>query len=330
VKLLRSWALALCCAVFLGGAAAAAHDDPPPPDRLLTSGHPEAAIPALQARLNKDPNSAADASLLSRAYLSAQKWDEAIAAGERATALAPNVSDYHLWLGRAYGEKADHISALNIFAAYRLARRVRSEFERAVALQPDNVAALSDVSEFYFEAPGWLGGGLDKAQAIADKLAASHAATSHWIQAHIAEKKKDWNGAETQYRAAIEAAADKPPYWLNLAHFMEKRGRIDDMQKAITQASTLSGFSGQVLYDAAEMLSRAGRDFSEATDWLRRYITGSAHTEAAPLYAAHYQLGSILERQGDRNGAIEQYRACLGLLPDFAPAQDGLKRLTGK
>ena len=322
------WALAIWLAALPATAGFAVDD--PPPQQLLASGHPEAAIAALQSRLGKDPNSAADSSLLCRAYLSAQKWDEAIAAGERATSLAPNVSDYHLWLGRAYGEKADHISALNMWGAYRLARKTRNEFERAVALQPDGVAGLSDVAEFYFEAPAWLGGGIDKAQAIADKLASSSPATSHWIQAHIAEKKKNWSDAEKQYRAAIATAADKPPYWLNLAHFLEKRGRLDEMQKAVVQASTLPGFSGQALYDAAEMLSRSGRDFSEAIEWLRRYIAGAQHTESAPIFAAHYLLGSILEKQGDRNGAAEQFRACLALLPDFAPAHEALQRVSQK
>jgi cytochrome c-type biogenesis protein CcmH/NrfG len=320
----------LFCLLLVPALVFAAPDDPPAPDRLLTSGHPEAAIAALQARLQANPKSAGDASLLSRAYLSAQKWDDAITAGERAISLAPDVSDYHLWLGRAYGEKADHISALNIIGAYRLARKTRNEFERAVALQPDNVAALSDVAEFYFEAPGWLGGGIDKAQAVADKLARLSPPTSHWIRAHIAEKKKNYAEAEAQYRAAIEAAPEKPPYWLNLAHFLEKRGQLDQMQQAILQGSNTPGFEGQVLYDAAEMLFRAGRNFPAAVDWLRRYITGASHTEGAPVFAAHYLLGSILEKQGDRVAAAEQFRASLALLPDFSPAQDALQRVSQK
>ncbi len=329
MNLFRHTALLVCLAIA-SAFAFAAPDDLPAPDQLLTSGHPEAAILALQARLQANPNSAADASLLSRAYLSAQKWDDAITAGERATSLAPNVSDYHLWLGRAYGEKADHISALNIIGAYRLARKTRNEFERAVALQPDNVPALSDVAEFYFEAPGWLGGGIDKAEAVAEKLATLSPPTSRWIRAHIAEKRKNYAEAEAQYRAAIEAAAEKPPYWLNLAHFLEKRDRLDDMQQAILQGSNSPGFEGQVLYDAAEMLFRAGRDFPAAVDWLRRYLAGTSHNEGAPVFAAHYLLGSLLEKQGNRAAAAEQFRASLALLPDFSPAQDALQRVSRK
>src|SRR5947209_7216390 len=128
---------ALACSSFA--------DDAPAAERLLADGHPEAAIKALQPRAAADSTSGADWHVLSRAYLSAQKWDLAISAGEKAISLGPQIAQYHLWLGRAYGEKADHISSFNFVGAIKLARKTRAEFERTVALEPDNVAALSEI-----------------------------------------------------------------------------------------------------------------------------------------------------------------------------------------
>lgn len=46
----------------------------------------------------------------------------------------------------------------------------RKAFERAVQLNPSNVEALNDLFEYYLEAPGFLGGGLDKASDAANRI----------------------------------------------------------------------------------------------------------------------------------------------------------------
>ena len=89
------------------------------PETLLAEGKADSAIAALQQRVSSSPNDAEAQNLLCRAYYSIQDWDHSIAAGEKAVQLAPNKSMYHLWLGRAYGEKADTSS---FFTAAGLAR----------------------------------------------------------------------------------------------------------------------------------------------------------------------------------------------------------------
>jgi tetratricopeptide (TPR) repeat protein len=299
-------------------------------ERLLTDGHPEAAQKILEQRIRTGADPASDWALLARAQYAQERWDAAIAAAEKANSLAPNVSAYHWWLGRAYGEKADHIGAWNLIGAYRLARRVKSEFERAVALNEKNIAAQSDLAEYYFSAPGLVGGDVTKAERIAQKLSSLSPATSRWIQAHIAqEKRKNYADAERLYKVAIDEATEKAAYWLSLAHFYEKRGQMDAMQQAIGQAAKLKDFDGQPAYDAAEMLLRAGRNFPAALEWLHHYIAAGPHTESAPLFRAHYLLASLLEKEGDKNGAAVEYRQVLALVGDFAPASEGLQRVTG-
>jgi len=107
-------------------------------ESLLAEGKADAAIAALTQRVGSSPNDAEAQNLLCRAYYSIQDWDRSIAAGEKAVQVAPDKSSYHLWLGRAYGEKAD---ASSFFTAAGLARKVRASFERAVELDGSNVAA---------------------------------------------------------------------------------------------------------------------------------------------------------------------------------------------
>src|ERR1700691_160811 len=130
------------------------------PAKLLAAGRVDDAIVTLQNRITAAPNDAESQNLLCRAYYSLTNWDASIAACQKAVALEPGNSQYHLWLGRAYGEKADHSS---FFFPTGLAKKVRSEFETSVRLNPNNVEARADLADFYVQAPSILGGGTDKA-----------------------------------------------------------------------------------------------------------------------------------------------------------------------
>jgi hypothetical protein len=76
------------------------------------------------------------------------------------------------------------------------------------------------------------------------------------------------------------------------------------------------------------MLLRTARDYPMAIRLVRRYIALPNTVEEAPVFKAHTLLGELLEKQGDRPAAAEEYRAALSLAHAFRPAQEGLKRVT--
>jgi tetratricopeptide (TPR) repeat protein len=119
----------------------------------LTLGKADDAISLLGSSLAANPEDAEAHNLLCRVYYQEERWDDAIHECEIAVRLKPMDGSYHLWLGRAYGEKADSIHSIKAFG---LAKKVRDEFERAVQLDSENVDALSDLGEFYTAAPGLL------------------------------------------------------------------------------------------------------------------------------------------------------------------------------
>src|SRR6267143_2118956 len=122
---------------------------------------------------------------------------------QKATAAEPKRSEYFHWLGRAYGRRAE-IS--NPFSAMSLASKARQNFEKAIQLDPKNSEAVNDLFEYYLEAPGFLGGGLDKAAKLAEGMAKLDAAEGLWAQARIAERRKDFPAAEDRLRRAMAAA----------------------------------------------------------------------------------------------------------------------------
>lgn len=290
---------------------------------LLIAGRVDDAIKLLQQHLAENPKDASAYNLQSRAYFAVKKWDAAINASEKAVALDPDSSEYHLWLGRAYAEKADSSSFV---VAAGLVKKVRSEFEKAVELDANNVAARSDLAEFYLEAPGFMGGGKNKALDQAQKIETMDASTAYWVKARVLEKDKKYAEAEAAYKQSIQASHNQASYWLNLASFYRRQGRLNDMESAVGKAIDADKKKSDVFFEAAMLLFRAGRNFPGAVQMVGKYLTGTP-VEDAPICQAHFLLGQIQEKQGNKDAAIQEYRAALSLAKDFSPAQDGLKRL---
>jgi len=313
-------------ALVLAGSLAFAEADA---RQMLAGGNIDEVIRQLNSKTSAAPNDAEAYHLLNRAYFVIEKWDQAIKAGEKAVALKPDSSDYHMWLGRAYGSKAEHSGWIGGMSN---AKKSRAEFEKSVALNSMNAEARTDLAEFYMEAPGMLGGGKDKALAQAEAMAAYDAASSHWVKGRVAEKNGQFDVAESEYKTAISVSKRPAGDWLNLASFYRHRGRTADVEDAIHHALDADKSTGHkksnVMYGAAEILYRSGRDFNGAAQLLRRYLNGPDKTEDAPAFQAHYLLGQILEKQGNKPGAAEEYRAAVALAPEYEQAQSALRRVS--
>ncbi len=316
---LKSLVILVIFALFLPVTRAAAS-----PSELLAAGRVDDVIASLQAQLERTPSDAASHNYLCRAYLSLRDWDQAISECERAVSLEPRNSNYHLWLARAYGEKADRSRA---FAAMSLARKLRKQFEMAVELNPRNVDARVDLAEFYTNAPGILGGGDDKVRAQARALAAIAPAQAHYVLGRLAEKQKDASTAEKEYQAAVAASGGNAHDWLNLALFYKHQNRLNEMEQDLQRAVNSPTANNEVMVESAEVMLRAGRNPRTAAQFVRRYLASEAPSEKSPLFQAHYVLGTALERQGDTRGAAREYRAALAMASNFPAAKEALSRL---
>src|SRR5215472_11550020 len=76
-------------------------------------GDAHKAIEILKSAAAEQPTNGDVQLWLTKAYLEANQYDNAISAGEKAVSIDPKNSVYHQRLGEAYGQKADHSSMLS-------------------------------------------------------------------------------------------------------------------------------------------------------------------------------------------------------------------------
>lgn len=309
------WA-GVCLLVVAGGrgvVATAEMDRDNAGDRALMEGRAADATRILEASVAADGRDARAHLLLCRVFLSEELPGRAVPECETAVALDPGSSEAELWMGRAYGAKA---ATANPLAAFPLARKVRAAFERAVELDGKNGAAMSDLGQFYVEAPAIVGGGVDKARVLAGRMEGMPA-RMHRLLAQAAEKAGDMRTAEREYRDAGGSAGAL----VDLAQFEVKRGRPDEALAAVRAAVAADRGHGPEMVDAAAILAQANRAPELRVQMLRQYLRSADRTDAAPAFRVRDTLGDLLRSEGDTRGADAEYAAARALAPEYAAAR---------
>jgi len=179
---------------------------------------------------------------------------------EQAVAQSPQNADAHYYLGVAYGRLAEKA---NVFRRGSLARRTRTEFERAVELNPNHLDARSALVQYYLQAPQFLGGSESKAEDQANEIAKRDAAGGHRAFALIADHRKDYKTELSELEAAV--ALDPK-----------------DMDS---------------LFEIGRVAAVSGFDLQRGDEALKKYLAHTPRGDEPPLDRAYYWAAKIRERE---------------------------------
>jgi cytochrome c-type biogenesis protein CcmH/NrfG len=243
--------------------------------KLYNSTDFQASLKVLQAIPSKD---GAVYELMGRDYYMESEYKRATEALEKAFALEPANSEFALWLGRAWGRRAETAIA---FTAPMHASKARQYLEKAVELNPMNLDAQSDLFEYYLEAPGFLGGGLDRAEATAARIAKISQAEGQEALAKLAEKRKESSSAEEHLRRAMELAPQQVGKIIELARFLVKQGRFQEAEQNLEHAEKITPNSPRLMYARAEIYVKAHRNLDIAKELLIRYMSSQLSPDDA-------------------------------------------------
>ncbi len=247
----------------------------------------EESLKVLSALPAKD---AAAYELIGRNYFMIGEYKKATDALEKAVAAEPVNSDHWLWLGRAYGRRAETSSP---FTAMGHASKARQYFERAVELNPRSIEALNDLLEYYLEAPGFMGGGLDKAKSVVQRIAQADPSEGQWALSRLDEKRKEFDSAEEHLRRALELAPQQVGRFIDLARLLNKQGRYQEADQNFARAEQIAPNSPKLLYAKADCYIKAGRNLPLAKDLLQRYLASQITPEDPPKSNARKLLRQI-------------------------------------
>lgn len=272
----------------------------------------------------QQPNDAASLFNQGKAALQQNAPEKAASLLEQAVAKAGNVSEYHYWLGQAYGMQAQRAS---LFGQASLAKKTKAEFDRAVELDPNNLEARQGLVDYYLIAPGLLGGSNDKALEQATEIRKRDSFAGHRAFARIYLHEKQLDQARTELVAAVREQPNLPKthYTLGTFYITEKnyKASLEEMDAALK----LDPNYMPAVFQIGHLSVLTSSNFVRGEEALRRYLAYKPLTTEPPLGRAHYWLGGIYEKQGKKAEAKAQYAQALKLMPGSKEIGEAMKRV---
>jgi len=251
--------------------------------------------------------------------------DQAAKLLEQAIAIKPNVAEYHYYLGAAYGSQAQKAG---MFGGIGLAKKAKAELERAVALDPNYFDARLALIDFYLAAPGFVGGGEDKALAQAAELKKRNALEGHRAYARIYSRQKKLDLARKEYVDAVREQPNSPKTHYYLGNFLlnqkEWSGSLHEYEYAIK----LDPNYMPPYFRLGHLAAMSESNYARGEEGLRKYLAYTPADNEPGHGSAWYWLGMIQEKQGKKAEAKQSYANALKLVPASKEVTEALKRVS--
>lgn len=315
-------------AALCGTAVNVAHAQcSPATQKLLDDDKFDEAKAAVQALLAKNETDDSALHCMGRIYMEMDKPGDAIGWFEKSVSANDKDSGHHLWLANALGEQAPHTNKLKLPF---LARRVKSEFDKAVALDSSSIEARHGLIMYYSHAPGMFGGDMKKAKAQALEIGKLNPMRGHIEMAGLLESKdKDTLSAEREYKAAIDASPDSTLGYSNLGQFYRRQKRFDEAVAVYETMLKVKPDASNAHLNIGYNLVLSGEDPDRAEREVKEWLAAPPHGATMPNVSfAHYVLGMAFERQTKTDSARAEYQTAMTINPrnkDAKKALDSIK-----
>jgi tetratricopeptide (TPR) repeat protein len=277
-----------------------------------------------EAYMTDNQNNPVAASYLGRIFLREGNYEKAITWLEKAIKIDDNNSNYHLWLGRAYGIKAQRAGLLKKASA---ASSVKKHFERAVELNPENINARMGLLQFYLMAPGIMGGSKDKARTQADEIMQRNAHQGHLALGFIHSVNEKYDLAEQEYHAAIALDSMNTQPYFSLGYLYARQKQFDNATDIFENLLKSHPDEVASYFHLGRLAVMSGKNLDKGEEYLKKYLQTDPSDEMPSLAFTHLLLGHIYKMKENKELAKDEYQKALELDPDFKQAKQALKDL---
>lgn len=269
------------------------------------------------------PNEAPAAYLLGKIALEQNDASKSVDWLEKAVAMNPRSSEYWDWLGKAYGSQAQKASKLKLPF---LAKKTKNAWEKAVELDPNNLEAREDIILYYLQAPGFVGGSKDKARAMAIEIKRRNPYRGAFAVANVCGNAKDMACVEREMQFVASAYPDSVAVHSQLAAFYTNAKQYDKAFAVIDRRLKVKPNEPGILYALGRTASISGQNLERGEQALKAYIASPVEGGPAPANA-HYRLGLIAVKKGEKAIARAEYQTALQLNPRLEDARKALAAL---
>lgn len=269
-------------------------------------------------------NNAEAAYYMGRVAISMNEDDQAAGWFEKATKMNPNSSVYFDWYGRALGNQAVHMSR---FKLPFFAPKVKAAFEKAVALDPNNIDAREDVMQYYIRAPGFVGGSRQKARETAMEIKKRNAYRGGFDVAAVCVGDKDFACAERELVALMDAYPDSATVHSQLAAFYANQKQFDRSFAVIDARLKTNPNDMAAVFALGRSGALSGQNLDRAEKALKRYLASPPGVNPIPPASVHFRLGMVYDKQGKKDLARAEYNTALQINPKLKEAKEALDAL---
>ncbi|MEK7794828.1 MAG: tetratricopeptide repeat protein [Candidatus Hydrogenedentota bacterium] len=261
---------------------------------------------------------------MGRVGIELKDWDSAESLLEKVVAAKPDEHEYVLWLGRAYGS---HAREANMIIKGFLAPKIHKTFAKAVELKPDDLESRENLIDFFLEAPGFLGGSVEKALEQAQEIQKLDGPAGAINIARVYESQKKPADAF----AVLKEASSKYPehFGLALRAGMEAQN-LGQWEEAFVIFNAMLGHNADAWgakYQIGRAAALSATHLEEGEKALLDYLKHEPAEGEPGHEGANFRLGMIYERMNDPARAREQYEHALTIKPDYKEVQDALAKL---
>jgi tetratricopeptide (TPR) repeat protein len=296
--------------------------------REFNAGQYHKAVDALTDAATKSPDDGRLSFLLGQCYYELREFTRAVTSFERSIQLVPSQSEYHDWLGKAYGRRAEETIFLS---AMSWARKTHKEFEVAVHLNPSNFQAERDLIRFEMYAPSIVGGGDDRALKHIDDLEKIDALQGQLARGEFFATKKKFPEADAIFAKVLESNTDRIGVYFETADYYRDRQNPAKMGEAVAAAERIDGEDRRLKFYRGVLFVVKKKNPADAELLLKSYITTVPDNSDLPSHSFALEwLGKLHESQGKFSEAAEDYRASLALDPHNKSVEDAWKRMKEK
>lgn len=286
----------------------------------------QAAVESYKRAIELEPKNKAAYRGLGAAYLNLQKKEDAIATFKKLLEINPY--DEYAWTGIGYAYGFDHdyekaaeafrkqveinpldstaqLSLASMLVQLRRFPEARPEMEKAAQLMPRNAEVQASLGQIYLEVKE-----PEKALAAFEKAVEFGANATVWnnVAYELAQHSLQLDRAQQYAESAVTEIATQ------LRNIDVQRLRIDDYRR-VNAISSYWDTLGWVHFRRGDVTQ--AKKFIESA-WL-----------LGPNGEVAYHLGEILEKEGQKEKAIQMYAAAAGVKRYYAPARDKLLTVIG-